>query len=186
MYPHDVEEMFNMKPVEVLHLGYTAMTQAEFERFLDEISQDFCRETYDIIKWNCNTFSNTCAKYLLDKAIPEKITELPAEINRTLMGNLIIKAMKAMRGTPPIDSDAVSESRSARIAHASRNRVRHATIAPNSRPSQPIADPSRQRRYTCPSVRMHDGSARKSSCHASDSSPSGQSERSRLAVPVRA
>eukprot|EP01066_Platyproteum_vivax_P017054 Platyproteum_vivax@DN728_c0_g1_i1.p1 len=123
MHPEDVEQGYKMKPKEVLHLGYTNMTQSDFEMFLDQIKSEFKRETYDLIKWNCNHFSDVCSNFLLDRGIPEHIVGLPDEISSTVMGNMIIKAMKAVRGQPPIDStDAAVAIRSERVASASRSR----------------------------------------------------------------
>jgi len=126
MYPQDVEEQFRLKPKDTIHLGYTSMCRNDFERFLQEIDSDFTMETYDLIKWNCNNFSDVCAKFLLGRGIPESIMSLPDVINRTLMGALIVKAVKAMAGNAPLSGSKVGnltiEDRSARVASATKCR----------------------------------------------------------------
>eukprot|EP00918_Siedleckia_nematoides_P068528 GHVU01149302.1.p1 GENE.GHVU01149302.1~~GHVU01149302.1.p1 ORF type:complete len:310 (-),score=44.02 GHVU01149302.1:538-1467(-) len=171
MYPQDVEECFSMKPKEVVHLGYTAEAQVDFERFLDAIGEEFSRESYDLLTWNCNNFSDECAKFLLDKGIPERILGLPGEVGKTPMGGIILRAMRGMRGKPAIDSKDV-ENRTERLASVSRSRRGSVASNASSRHMSPPAAlggrekprlphnalpaprerPERPRRYSCPGV----------------------------------
>lgn len=63
-------QMDQLPPTEVLELGRTTKTQAEFENYLRTIQHCFTTVTYDLIHNNCNNFSNEIALYLLGVAFP--------------------------------------------------------------------------------------------------------------------
>lgn len=58
-------------PDKTIFLGYTTISHEEFAVFLDQIRPYFTMETYDIVKHNCNNFSNVVCNKLLGKNIPE-------------------------------------------------------------------------------------------------------------------
>lgn len=47
------------------------LEQDAFEDFNQQISHRFTPQTYDLLKHNCNNYTNEAAKFLLDKGIPE-------------------------------------------------------------------------------------------------------------------
>lgn len=123
MLPEDVENQYRMKPKQIIPLGITTIPQSDFEQFLLEIQDEFCRETYDLLKWNCNNFSDVCTKFLLGMGLPDGILSLPDTINKTLIGHLIVKAVKAFRGGPPVAADGNSTlNRTERVHSATRFR----------------------------------------------------------------
>ena len=78
-------------PLRVIDLGVTHVPQDVFEIYLQEINPRYTAETYNLLKHNCNNFSNEVAQFLVGTTIPEYILELPNEIINSPMGALICK-----------------------------------------------------------------------------------------------
>lgn len=92
-----VEASFNMEIVEVRLLGYTTKTREEFERYLVCLDNKFTPDTYDLIEWNCNHFSDACARFLLhNRGVPEDILNLPQTVASTYLGSIVLKLFKRM------------------------------------------------------------------------------------------
>ena len=89
MPPVQVEQTFGLRPVKVITLGTTQVTEQNFHIFLAQISPRFTPETYDLFTNNCNNFSNEVSTFLLGKGIPEDITNLPQEFLNTPMGQML-------------------------------------------------------------------------------------------------
>lgn len=87
----------NMQPVEVIDLGLTSRTQQELEAFLRSVSDRFTMQTYDLLTNNCNNFSDTVAKFLLDRGIPEYIVNLPQIALSTPMGQMLRPMLEGMQ-----------------------------------------------------------------------------------------
>lgn len=102
MLPQDVEDAFGMSPSKIHTLGYTTMDQQELETYLNEISDSFSKECYDLTRWNCNNFTDHVSKMLISKGIPRYVLELPEEITSTLAGKLIVSCLNKFRGEPPM------------------------------------------------------------------------------------
>ncbi|RLN90015.1 hypothetical protein BBJ28_00006141 [Nothophytophthora sp. Chile5] len=64
MAPELVEARYGMHPVEQIALGETQVSQARFEQFLRDNSSRFTAATYDLLRHNCNNFSNEVAAFL--------------------------------------------------------------------------------------------------------------------------
>jgi len=58
------------RPVNVIPLGNTQKTQAEFEDFLRGLRIKYNPSTYNLFNNNCNNFSNDVSLFLLGKPIP--------------------------------------------------------------------------------------------------------------------
>ena len=56
--PHATFASMYMPPVQMIPMGTTEVPQQLFEDFLTEIKPRFTQETYDLIRNNCNNFSN--------------------------------------------------------------------------------------------------------------------------------
>ncbi len=57
--------------------------------FLRETSPRFTAATYNVLKHNCNNFSDECATFLLGNGIPKDIVNLPNEFLSTPMGRML-------------------------------------------------------------------------------------------------
>jgi hypothetical protein len=54
--------------------------------FLREVSPRFTQNTYDVLKHNCNNFTDECANFLLGNGIPRDIVDLPKIFMGTPLG----------------------------------------------------------------------------------------------------
>jgi len=64
--------------LQVVHLGYTLVTQQEFRTFLSaDLCKKFKPDTYDVMTYNCNTFSKEVVFFLTGEQIPEQVSKLP-------------------------------------------------------------------------------------------------------------
>ena len=56
---------FGLSPVQVLPLGTSTKTVAEFHAWIASVRHRFTEQTYDLFRHNCNNFSDAAAKFLL-------------------------------------------------------------------------------------------------------------------------
>jgi len=76
-------------PVDRIDLGETRIPEDVFIEFLNDISPRFSMDTYDLLRNNCNHFSQEAAKFLTGKSIPDYITGLPDDVMQTPLGGMI-------------------------------------------------------------------------------------------------
>lgn len=79
------------KPVQVAELGTTQVPQEIFEEYLRDIQPRYTQETYNLMKHNCNNFSDEVCQFLVGSGIPEHILRLPEEVMNSPMGPLLSK-----------------------------------------------------------------------------------------------
>uniref|UniRef100_A0A914E4U1 PPPDE domain-containing protein n=1 Tax=Acrobeloides nanus TaxID=290746 RepID=A0A914E4U1_9BILA len=85
-----VGSFFLGNPTEIVELGETEITEKEFQEHVNElVKTTFAGQKYQLLKHNCNTFSNEAAKFLTGNSIPEKITNLPNDVLSTKFGQMI-------------------------------------------------------------------------------------------------
>ncbi|KAG0504876.1 hypothetical protein M758_N012300 [Ceratodon purpureus] len=77
------------QPVQVAELGTTQVPQEIFEEYLQDIQPRYTQETYNLMKHNCNNFSDEICQFLVGSSIPEYILRLPEEIMNSPMGPLL-------------------------------------------------------------------------------------------------
>eukprot|EP01053_Blabericola_migrator_P003737 Blabericola_migrator_1__3736@NODE_211_length_11365_cov_144_425828_g181_i0_p4_GENE_NODE_211_length_11365_cov_144_425828_g181_i0NODE_211_length_11365_cov_144_425828_g181_i0_p4_ORF_typecomplete_len292_score36_04Peptidase_C97/PF05903_14/3_9e29LRAT/PF04970_13/0_25_NODE_211_length_11365_cov_144_425828_g181_i053146189 len=100
--PHQVELEIQLSPYRVEHLGYTGLTQGEFDRFLKDIDDRFTPETYDLVEWNCNHFADVCARFLLNgKGIPTPILQQPQKAQDSWRGKIVMRVLSNLTGNNP-------------------------------------------------------------------------------------
>ncbi|RYY82929.1 hypothetical protein EON63_12300, partial [archaeon] len=87
----------NMPPTEVRSLGWTTKTQNQLEAYLRSISLQFTSMTYDLINNNCNNFSDTVSRYLLNQGIPLYIIDLPRRVFSTPGGAMLRPMIEGMQ-----------------------------------------------------------------------------------------
>lgn len=56
--------MNGLSPVQIIELGETQVSRELFHDFLASIRSRFTAATYDLIRNNCNNFSNECNHFL--------------------------------------------------------------------------------------------------------------------------
>jgi len=82
-------------PVSELSYGSTLVTQEELQGFFSEVEGRFTEETYDMLRNNCNNFSNELLFFLVQKELPKYILDLPKLIASSPMGGLITNLFNA-------------------------------------------------------------------------------------------
>ncbi|KAK4874626.1 hypothetical protein RN001_013986 [Aquatica leii] len=74
------------RPLQILHLGETQIPYTVFIEYLSGLSEtSYGTGTYDLLKHNCNNFSQELAQFLCGASIPKYILDLP---NDVLQSNL--------------------------------------------------------------------------------------------------
>ena len=86
-----------IRPVEYVDLGSTAVSQERFQEFLREIAPRFSAATYNLFTRNCNHFSDECARFLVGRGIPERITSVPETVLSTPMGQMFAPFIDQMQ-----------------------------------------------------------------------------------------
>jgi desumoylating isopeptidase 1 len=84
--PDVVVARYGMEPVQQVALGDTAVTQPQLESYLRAHAHRFTDATYDLLRHNCNNFSDDVATFLLGRGIPRAILDLPNEALSTPLG----------------------------------------------------------------------------------------------------
>ncbi|TMW65860.1 hypothetical protein Poli38472_003625 [Pythium oligandrum] len=97
MAPELVVARYGMQPVQQIDMGTTHVAQHDFETFLRGISPRFTAQAYDLLRHNCNNFSNELTTYLLGKSIPQHILDLPNEALSTPMGAMLRPMIENMQ-----------------------------------------------------------------------------------------
>ncbi|XP_054282573.1 uncharacterized protein LOC128999867 isoform X5 [Macrosteles quadrilineatus] len=78
------------EPQKKIVLGYTQVPQSIFQEYIRGLGSGSFRGTqYNLLKHNCNTFSNEVANFLVGIGIPTEILELPEIIQNTPIGATI-------------------------------------------------------------------------------------------------
>lgn len=87
------------KPIKELDLGVTHVPKEIFEEYLQEISPRYTAETYNLLRHNCNNFSNEVALFLVGTNIPDYILELPNDVLSSPMGAMILPMIQQLETT---------------------------------------------------------------------------------------
>jgi hypothetical protein len=65
------------------------MVRDVFEDFIAEISDQYTYDSYDLLRNNCNNFTQTASQFLTGNSIPTWISNLPEEVLSTPFGRMI-------------------------------------------------------------------------------------------------
>lgn len=87
-----------MRPVQMLDIGVTEKTEGEFQEFLRSVSHRFTQQTYNLLRHNCNNFSDEVCKFLTTSGtgIPEHIINLPSLVFNTPGGRMLLPMFENM------------------------------------------------------------------------------------------
>ena len=83
-------------PVKELDFGYTNKTHDELKEYLKSINSKFSQSTYDILRHNCNHFTDAALFFLVGKHLPNPILKQHEEILSTPMGQMIRPILENM------------------------------------------------------------------------------------------
>ncbi|KAF2902091.1 hypothetical protein ILUMI_04079, partial [Ignelater luminosus] len=85
------------KPLKIAKLGETQIPYTVFIDYLNGLSEStFGDGTYDLLKHNCNNFSEELAHFLCGTHIPKHILDLPNEVLQTKLGPALEKLLKQL------------------------------------------------------------------------------------------
>lgn len=85
------------QPLDVQSMGTTNKTLDQFRFFLSSISHQFTFASYHLLDNNCNNFTDTCCRFLVDKGIPRYILDLPAQAMSSPLGPMIRPIIEQMQ-----------------------------------------------------------------------------------------
>eukprot|EP00903_Cladosiphon_okamuranus_P013917 g12945.t1 len=96
--PHEqfVQMHGGVGPTEYIELGSTDISQELFEDFNREVQPRYTAQTYDLMKHNCNNYTNEASQFLLGKGIPNFIVGLPEEVLNSPMGGTLRPLLEQM------------------------------------------------------------------------------------------
>lgn len=83
-------------PLKVVDLGFTQVPKEVFEDFLNEISPRYTQATYNVLRHNCNNFTEELAQFLVGNGIPEYILGLPDEVMSSPMGGMMVPMIQSL------------------------------------------------------------------------------------------
>ncbi|CAO1631538.1 unnamed protein product [Parajaminaea phylloscopi] len=75
------------RPMEIIELGVTEIDRETWAALLDDLRARFTPSAYNLMSFNCNTFSNECANILVGTDIPAHILSLPSDF-QTALGDM--------------------------------------------------------------------------------------------------
>jgi len=87
-----------LHPLRYENLGDTSRTEPELLSFLGTIRSRFTQQTYDLLRNNCNNFSDVVSNFLLGRGIPSYIVDLPNRILSTPGGQALRPIFESMQG----------------------------------------------------------------------------------------
>ena len=76
-------------PMKQEELGETEIPEEMFRDFLQEITDRFSFNTYNVIQNNCNHFTNEVSNFLLGKDIPHSVLKQAEDLINTPIGQMI-------------------------------------------------------------------------------------------------
>ncbi|MCO5585246.1 hypothetical protein L7F22_039179 [Adiantum nelumboides] len=89
------------QPIQKHDLGQTSIDPATFQEILTDLRERYRADTYHLLQFNCNTFSNELSNVLVGKDIPSHITSLPQDFLATPFGQMMGPQIDSMfRGGP--------------------------------------------------------------------------------------
>jgi hypothetical protein len=83
-------------PVKTIPLGRTEVPRELLEEFLNEIKDRYSVYTYNLMRHNCNHFSNELSTFLTGSGIPSDIVELPQRVLNTPFGAMLAPMIEQM------------------------------------------------------------------------------------------
>lgn len=87
----------NMPAVKIHFIGESTKTIDELNAFLRSIHHKFTAQTYDLLRNNCNNFSNEVSIFLTGQSIPSYIIDLPRTVFSTPQGAMLRPMFESMQ-----------------------------------------------------------------------------------------
>ena len=71
------------RPDQLLELGETEVAEGDFRAWMGSVAHRFTAQTYNLMRHNCNNFTDEASNFLLGRGIPSYIIDLPREVLST-------------------------------------------------------------------------------------------------------
>ena len=84
------------RPREVLQMGETFVPRDVLQEWVEASRAEFSRESYSLLKNNCNNFSDAMLQFLVGGGVPAHIKELPQEVLSTPLGAILGPALEGL------------------------------------------------------------------------------------------
>ncbi|KAK7002115.1 PPPDE putative peptidase domain-containing protein [Favolaschia claudopus] len=96
------------QPLQVVPLGETAIDEATWEEYLQDLKDHYTAEKYHLLDFNCNSFTNDCAGFLTGGSIPAFVKDLPTDFLSTPFGAALRPTIDNMYRRPSPGVPAVA------------------------------------------------------------------------------
>lgn len=151
-------------PIERIQLGQTSIDRDTFQELLSDLAERYTPQSYHLLHFNCNTFSNELANILVGRDIPAHITSLPQDFLATPFGRMMGPQIDAMFRSPGMPVSGVSSAHAANGANPAAAGILHniAQQAYGSTPHASVPTQSHVREIT--SGNIFDGVRNASKC----------------------
>ena len=136
------------RPMQVIDLGATHIPREVFDEFLVDIAPRFTMQTYNLLRHNCNNFSDEVAQFLVGEGIPRHIVDLPNEVMNTPFGQQLMPMLSMMDAQMRTASEAGASGQfgawtpPTAAAAAAAAPARTAAPPPAAAPAVPAAVPA--------------------------------------------
>lgn len=91
------ESQTSAKLVRKVLLGHTNITKDVFHDYIESIREQFSSESYNLLKWNCNNFTNVVAEFLTGKGIPDEYVKFVDRIAQSPNGKMVLSIVENAR-----------------------------------------------------------------------------------------
>jgi len=88
------------RPYREQNLGNTEIPEEILNDYLKDLQKMFQPHNYNLIKHNCNHFTNTLAEFLVGSGIPKEILNQHEVLLNTPMGNYIMPMLESINKSP--------------------------------------------------------------------------------------
>lgn len=95
------ERNTSAKFVRKVLLGYTNVTKDVFHEYIESLRDQFSPESYKLLKWNCNNFTDVVSEFLTGNGIPEEYTRLVDKISQSPNGKMLLNIVENARENDP-------------------------------------------------------------------------------------
>jgi hypothetical protein len=104
--PHEFRRSTGMMPIQILSLGHTRVSPAQFDQWCLDMMQQHGRyhaAAYDLLQRNCNHFCHDAALQglQLNQGVPTWILDVPRRFLASPMGQLVRPMLEQMQVTAP-------------------------------------------------------------------------------------
>jgi hypothetical protein len=101
------------QPVKTISLGFTLWRKDELHAYIvTEMKPIFSRETYDVIRNNCNHFANKVCLWLTGQSIPKDVGQQAEELMRYPATRTLIPILNRWLGNKYLEAKAIEKERS--------------------------------------------------------------------------